>query len=257
MKEFLHGMVYLFLGVRHLLTKGLKRFILLPIAFNFLLFSGLFYLVYHYLFPYSTYYVDKLPTWLSFLNGIFFVLLIIGFFLCFLSVFTIFFNMIAAPFNGLLAEKAQRLLYGTQIPSLTFAQIAVRSIKRQGQFMGYFISRFIIVCLLFFVPFIHPIYPIIWFFFNAWMLSMQYQDFVMDNNLIDFPSMKKIMNDKKMLTLGLGTSINLISFIPILNIFIMPAAVIGSVILFRDHIIAHKSDSTSCGLSAGSRRSML
>ena len=37
--------------------------------------------------------------------------------------------------------------------------------------------------LLFFVPFIHPFYPFLWFIFNAWMLNLQYQDFVMDNNL--------------------------------------------------------------------------
>lgn len=234
MSDFILGMHYMLLGMRHLLTDGLKRFIILPLAFNFLLFSGLLYVIYHYLSPYSAYYVDQLPGWLSFLNSVFFVILAVSFFLLFLSMFTVIFNLIAAPFNGLLAEKAQQLLYGTRIPSLTFAQITLRSIKRQAQFMGYFLLGFIVMCLLFFVPFIHPFYPFMWFLFNAWMLSMQYQDFAMDNNLVAFRDMKKKVNDQKMLTLGFGSFINLASFVPVLNVFVMPAAVIGSVILYCD-----------------------
>lgn len=234
MNDFFSGMMYMLLGIRHLLTKGLKRFILLPIVFNFLLFSGLFYLIYHYLFPYSYYYINELPAWLSFLSTVFFILFVISFFLLFLSMFTVFFNLIAAPFNGLLAEKAQHLLYGTTIPVLSFREIALRSIKRQGQFMGYFLLRFLGVVLLFFVPFIHPIYPFIWFFFNAWMLSVQYQDFAMDNNLMSFKEMQEKLQINKMLTFGFGSFINLVSFIPVLNVFIMPAAVIGGVILYCD-----------------------
>lgn len=232
MSEFFNGMRCMMLGLGHLSTKGLKRFIILPMMFNFLLFMGLFYLIYHYLFPYSYAYLDKLPAWLHFISGLLFVVFIISFFLLFLSVFTVIFNLIAAPFNGLLAEKAQHILYGSSIPSISFADMIARTIKRQGQFIVYFLPRFVGMCLLFFVPFLQPIYPILWFFFNAWMLSFQYQDFAMDNNLIDFNEMKSIIKGNKLRSLGFGSLINLASFIPILNFFTMPAAVIGSVILY-------------------------
>jgi len=234
MSDFLQGMAYLLLGVKYLLTKGLKRYIVLPIAFNFVLFIGLFYLVYHYLFPYSYYYLDKLPSWLSFLSGVLLVIFIISFFLLFLSMFTVLFNLIAAPFNGLLAEKAQKCLYGTSIPSLTFSQIAIRSIKRQGQFIRFFLPRFLAMCVLFFVPFIHPVYPFLWFIFNAWILSVQYQDFAMDNNLVDFQQMRERIKKNKMVSLGFGSLINLLSFVPVVNILTMPAAVIGGVLIYDE-----------------------
>ncbi|MDP3269517.1 MAG: sulfate transporter CysZ, partial [Legionella sp.] len=150
----------------------------------------------------------------------------------FFLMFTVMFNIVASPFNGLLAEKTQKLLYNSSIPSLSFAQIALRSIKRQGQFLGYFLPRLVIIGILFFIPFIHPIYPIIWFVFAAWMLGMQYQDFAMDNNLISFAEMREKIKNNKMQSLGFGSLINIISFIPLLNILTMPAAVIGSVIMY-------------------------
>ncbi|WP_392537721.1 sulfate transporter CysZ [Legionella sp. 227] len=232
MKNFFLGMFYMVQGIHHLFTPGLKRFILVPLAINFIMFAGLFYLIYHYLLPYAYHYLNQLPSWLSFLSSVFFVLFILSFFLMFLSLFTVFFNLIAAPFNGLLAEKAQYILFGRAIPSLSFSKIVVRSIKRQGEFLGYFLPRFLLMGILFFVPFLQPIYPLLWFVFNAWILSIQYQDFAMDNNLISFKEMRKKVANNKMLSLGFGFSINLSSFIPFLNILSMPAAVIASTMLY-------------------------
>ncbi|WP_242604208.1 sulfate transporter CysZ [Legionella beliardensis] len=227
-------MSYLSLGMVHLPTKGLKRFVILPIIFNLFVFIGLFYLIYHYLFPLSNYYINQLPSWLSFLSGVFVFFFIVSCFLFFLATFTVLFNLVAAPFNGLLAERAQYLLRNQMIPELTFAEITVRTIKRQMQFIRYFFPRFLGMCVLFFIPFIHPFFPFLWFAFNSWILSMQYQDYAMDNNLVDFKTMRQLMKQNKDESLGFGLFINFISFIPILNIISMPAGVIGGVLMFCD-----------------------
>ena len=235
MNQFFHGMLCLLHGFKHLLTHGLRRFIIVPIALNFILFTGLFYFTYHYVFSFTSYYLDKLPSWLSFLSGIFFIIFIICFFLLFLSMFTVVFNILAAPFNGLLAEKTQITLYNSRPPSLPFFEMTLRTMKRQGEFLKYYLLHFIGICLLFFVPFIQPVYPFLWFLFTAWMISVQYQDFAMDNNLVSFKELKQNVKNNKMRSLGFGTSINLVSFIPLLNILAMPAAVIGSTILYCEH----------------------
>ncbi|KTD25919.1 MULTISPECIES: sulfate transporter CysZ [Legionella] len=234
MRQFFRGMYYFVLGIRHLTAKGLKRFILLPILFNCLLFVGIIYFTYDYLFSYSHYYISLLPAWLSFLNWLFLIFFVISFFLLFFVTFTVFFNLVASPFNGLLAEKAQRLFYQRDIPSVPFKQTILRSIKRQGQFLWYFFPRFIGMVFLFFIPIIHPIYPLLWFLFNSWILSIQYQDFVMDNNLIGFKKMRNKIQDNAMLSLGFGSCISLASFIPFVNLVILTAAVIGSVFLYNE-----------------------
>ncbi|TAL61002.1 MAG: sulfate transporter CysZ [Legionella sp.] len=234
MINFFKGMNYFFQGLKKLSTPGLKRFIIIPIVFNFLLFTSLFYLSYHYLLPYAHYYIDKLPSWLSFLSSLIIVFLVITFLLLFLAMFTVMFNIIAAPFNGLLAEKVQKIIYGRAVPSVAFSTMAVRSLKRQGKFLRYFIPRFLGMGVLFFVPFIQPIFPVIWFIFTAWMLSMQFQDVPMDNNLVGFEQMKQEIKINTMRSLGFGASINLASFIPFFNVLTLPAAVIGSTMLYCD-----------------------
>ncbi|WP_298623223.1 sulfate transporter CysZ [uncultured Legionella sp.] len=234
MNQFIHGMFYMVRGIKHLLTRGLKRFIIIPMALNFILFAGLFYVAYYYLFPYASYYLDKLPSWLSFLSGLFFIIFIICFFLLFLSMFSVVFNILAAPFNGLLAEKTQIMFYNSAPPSIPFSQMVIRSMKRQGQFLKYYLLHLLGIGLLFFVPFIQPIYPFLWFLFSAWMLSIQYQDFAMDNNLISFKDMLENIKKNKMRSLGFGSFINLVSFIPGVNILLMPAAIIGSTMLYCD-----------------------
>lgn len=234
MLSFFKGMKYLALGIKYLLTPGLKRFIVMPIVFNCLLFAGVFYLCYYHVLPYSYHYIDKLPSWLSFLSGVLVTLLIIAFVLFFLVMFTVMFNVIAAPFNGLLSEKVQQLLYKSTIPEVSFIVMAIRAIKRQGQFLWYFIPRLLVMGILFFIPFIQPIFPFIWFLFTAWMLSMQFQDLPMDNNLVCFEDMQRRVKANTMRTLGFGSFINIVSFIPILNILLMPAAVIGSTMLYCD-----------------------
>lgn len=232
MKSFWQGTFYLLQGIRHLFTKGLKRFIILPLVLNLFMFVALFYLSNHYLLPYSYHYLNQLPSWLSFLSTLFFIIFIIGFLLMFLSLFTVIFNVIAAPLNGLLAEKTQNLLYESGVPIVPFHKMVLRSLRRQMEFLGYFLPRFVAVGILFFVPLLQPVYPLIWFIFNAWILSIQYQDFAMDNNLVGFKKMRQEIAHYKMRSLGLGCSINLANFIPVINILVMPAAVIASTILY-------------------------
>lgn len=235
MLRFFQGMQYVIKGVKQLLTPGLRRFVIIPIIFNCLVFAGLFYLGYYYLLSYAYYYVDKLPSWLSFLNGVLIVLFTIMFLLIFLGLFTVMFNVIAAPFNGLLAEKVQLQLYGRSVPSISFSRMALRAFKRQGQFLAYFLPRLLGMGLLFLIPFIHPIFPFAWFLFTAWMLSVQFQDIPMDNNLLSFQAMLQKVKSNTFRSLGFGSAVNLIGFIPFLNIVVMPAAVIGSTLLYCDN----------------------
>ncbi|WED44025.1 sulfate transporter CysZ [Legionella cardiaca] len=235
MRDFFSGMYYFLLGFKKLNTQGLRSLVILPILFNLLIYGGIAYLGYHFLSPLAHYYVDKLPSWLSFLSGVFTLLFFLLFILFFLTTFSVLANICAAPFNGLLAERAQKLLKKEPVPERGFGAVVVQTIKRQGQFIVYYIPRLVLMCLLFLIPPLHPVLPFLWFLFNAWILSVQYQDFAMDNNLVDFKTMRKMINNKKSLTLGFGSTISLLSFIPLINLFIMPAAVIGGTFLFYLH----------------------
>lgn len=221
MSDFLKGLFYLLQGLPLIFTSGLKRFIVLPVIFNIILFCISFYLISH-------------STWLGERSGILQFIILLIFFILFFSMFTILFTIVASPFNGLLAEKAQKILCLSSIPFIPLSQIVWRSIKRQGQFIAYFFPRFLILILLFFVPLIHPIYPFLWFWFASWILGMQYLDVVTDTNGKTFSETRVIMKERPMLFLGFGFMINGLSFIPLFNLVLLPAAVIGAVLMFNN-----------------------
>ncbi|KTD23376.1 putative sulfate transport protein CysZ [Legionella lansingensis] len=232
MRDFFTGIYYFFSGLRSLNKKGLRRFVVMPVIFNLFVYGAIAYLGYHYLSPWADYYISKLPHWLSFLSVVFTILFFLLFILFFLTTFSVLANLFAAPFNGLLAERAQKILQNASIPERGFGKAVIQSIKRQGQFIAYYVPRLLLMCFLFFLPPFHPMLPFLWFVFNAWILSIQYQDFVMDNNLIDFKTMRSMISNNKSLSLGFGFAASLLSFVPFMNLLVMPAAVIGATNMF-------------------------
>jgi CysZ protein len=232
MHNFLLGMRCFFFGLQRLNCKGIRAFIVMPILFNLLLYGAIIFFAYQYMNPLIQHYMSKLPQWLSFLSTLFTVFFFLLFILVFLSTFSIIFNIFAAPFNGFLAEQAQKILTHEPIPPRKIMKMILQTIKRQGQFISYYFPRFLILCLLFFIPFLHPVLPFLWFLFNAWILAIQYQDFAMDNNLVNFKKMKEVIHHNKMLSLGFGVAISSMSLVPFLNILVMPAAVIGGTWMF-------------------------
>lgn len=66
------------------------------------------------------------------------------------------------------------------------------------------------------------------------MLTVQYMDYPMDNNHISFLQLRQALQQKKLLSLSFGISTLLFIYIPIINLFVMPAAVAGATAMWVD-----------------------
>ena len=175
----------------------------------------------------------QLPSWLQWLSWLLWFSFAIGFVLVFVFGFTFIANFIAAPFNGLLSEKVQEHLTGTPPYSAKMSVWDVvkdlpRILGRQLRLLGYYLPRVLLIGILFFIPIVQIIAGILWFVFSAWMMSLQYMDFPMDNNRIGFVEMRKQLKTKRISALGFGAVVVLLSSIPFINFFVMPAAVAGA-----------------------------
>lgn len=224
------GFDYFFYGFHLIKQKGLKRFIFVPLFINIILFS----IGFSYLFSYTQGMIDQLlayiPDWLaSWANFLLWPLALITILLLFSYVFVTVANWIAAPFNGLLAEKVEQYLRGesTADQSLTqFFKDIPRIFKREIDKLVYYIPRALGYLLLFFILPIGG--QIIWFLFSAWMLTLQYADYSFDNNKVDFERMKYTLNQHKSVCFTFGAMVNIFTMIPIINFLVMPVAVCGS-----------------------------
>ena len=232
MKNQLLGAEYLFEGLKLIAKPGLRRFVVIPVLLNVLIFTGLFWLAIHYWQEFTQWISAYLPHWLQWLQWLLWIaFFLLGIIILFYT-FTTIANLIAAPFNNLLAEKVELYLTGTVSPSAEGVWGAIKSIPsafgRQFRLISYYLLRAGLLLILSLLPMIHPIATIAWFVFTAWMAALQYLDYPMDNHRISVKQMREHVSQKRLMTLGFGGTVMLFTMIPIVNFFIMPAAVAGA-----------------------------
>lgn len=244
------GFAYLVQGMGLLTQSGMKRYVLIPILANVVIFFFLTTMLINYFSSVSDWFNGLLSfwSWLAYiatfvatlLSGIIFftILLIYGY------SFNIITNLIAAPFYGLLAEKIETQLSGAIIPAEPFSKIVTRTLKRELVKLWYFISRSIAVAIglffLTFIPLLNIAVPILALLWGAWIITLQYVDYPADNNKLSFTQLRQKLKQHRFSTTGLGGTIMLGSMIPVVNIFIMPIAVAGGTLFWINELQEHQ-----------------
>jgi CysZ protein len=239
------GAGYLLRGAAMLPQPGIRRFVLVPLLVNVLLFIGAIWLLVAQFDGWVTYWLSFLPSWADFLYWLFwpvFALLILA------SVyygFSLVANLIAAPFNGFLAEKVEQRLRGAPLTDEGWAEVLKmipRSIQRELHKLAYYLPRFLLLLVLTFIPVVNLVAPLLWFLFGAWMMSIQYCDYPMDNNKVSFRQMKQLMKARRVTSIGFGGLVQLGMLVPVVNLILMPAAVVGATIFWVEEYASEARD---------------
>lgn len=233
------GMKSLFSGLALINKPGIRSFVLIPLLINIAIFIIALAVGIHYF----SFFMDKfldfsgLWDWVAAILNLFKPILWMLFFIIYLVfvfyTFSIIANIIASPFNSLLAEATEKYLIGK--PELDESNsikkilgIIVSSIVQEIQKLIYFILRAIPLLILFIIPFTMPIAPFLWFIFTAWMMTLQYMDYPFANHDIAFKHQIIQQKQKRWFSLGFGSTILVITMIPIINFIVMPLAVISA-----------------------------
>jgi CysZ protein len=147
-------------------------------------------------------------------------------------------NWLAAPFNGLLAEKVEQHLTGKNLntgSSIDMIKDLPRVLGREWTKLKYYLPRALLFLILFWVPVIgQTAAPILWFLFTAWMMAIQYCDYPFDNHKVSFDDMKFALKNTKGSSYSFGASVTLFSMIPIVNFIVMPVAICGATSMWVD-----------------------
>ncbi|MBY4676539.1 sulfate transporter CysZ [Marinobacterium arenosum] len=227
------GAGYLLRGLQMLPEPSLRMFVLIPLLINIVLFSGAIWLLIDQFENWVGYWLAKLPDWLSFLEWLLWPLFAVLVLIVVYYTFTLVANFIAAPFNGLLAEKVEMKLRG-QVNSASGWQAALKMIPqalaRELAKLRYYLPRFLFILLLTFIPLVNLASPLLWFLFGSWMMAIQYCDYPMDNNRVSFGNMKSLLKSHRLTALGFGGLVQLGMLVPVLNLILMPAAVVGATV---------------------------
>ncbi len=230
MNSFIKGFGYVLSGFSLIKNPRLRRFVAIPLTVNITLFAALVWFALSWIKTSSMFFMSKLPGWLDWLSYLIWPLFIALSLLFIFYGFSIVANMIAAPFNGLLAEAVENHLRGKPIKG-SWQQVIrdiLPAIWSEVRKLLYFLLRAVPLGILFLIPVINIAAPFAWGAFSVWMLAIQYADYPMANHQLFFKEQRKRLARRRMLALGFGSGVLLFTLIPVLNFAVMPAAVAGA-----------------------------
>lgn len=148
-------------------------------------------------------------------------------------------KIIAAPFNSSLSAAVERILRGNAVGEEGLGVI-LRDIGRTVAlelvklviYLAVMVPLFILQCG---VPgFGSVIVSVVGFLFTAWFWGIDYTDWPAERRGWNVGA--RLANARRRFStwLGFGTGVWMLLFIPLLNLFFMPAAVAGGTMLFLD-----------------------
>jgi CysZ protein len=232
------GFDYFMMGFRLIKKPGLRSFVFIPLVINLLLFSTVMYIAIGELSVLFDWVNGQLPEYLTWLNFFMWPLAVLTLLVVMSFIFSSVMNWLAAPFNGLLAEKVEQHLTGKNLHSggtIDLIKDLPRVFGREWQKLKYYLPRAVGFFILFWIPVIgQTVAPVLWFLFTAWMMAVQYCDYPFDNHKVPFADMKFALNQTKGTSYSFGAAVTLCSMIPVVNFIVMPVAICGATALWVD-----------------------
>lgn len=233
------GARYVLRGIDMLRLPGLRRFVAIPLGINLVVFASLIALVLGQVRHWMQQLLAWLPNWLGFLEWILWPLTLLLLLVVVLYSFSVLANLIASPFNGLLAEKVE-LMLGGELPEGDGVWAAVkdapRAMGKELAKLGYYLPRALAVLVLSLFPLFYPLVPLMWFVLGAWMLALEYVDYPMDNHHQDLAAVRARLAAEPLTSLGFGAGVMLGTMIPLVQLIIMPAAICGATLYWHERL---------------------
>jgi CysZ protein len=220
-------------ALRLLNQPGVRVYVIVPLSINLLLFGALVFYGYNQFLPLVEWLMSFVPEFFAFLEWL------IWLFFGVLAAITVFFaftpvaNIIAAPFNALMAEKIEAHLTGIPVSSdVSFTRMALDAIGSQLGKLVYILLWALGLFLVSLIPVVNLVAPILWVVFGSWLLSLEYFDYPMGNHDIVFDEQKRFLRERRGISLGFGGAVMIMTSIPIINFIAMPVAVAGATLLW-------------------------
>lgn len=228
------GAKYFINGFSLLNTKGIRRFVFVPLLINIFTFSFALWFAVGQFEIFIDWAISSLPSWLSWLEWIMWPLFAVSFYIVVFFSFSIFANIVSAPFNGPLAAAVERRLTGN--PDFSTNKSFITEVKdslanelvklRHSLYLMMPLAFLSLISIAF--PLISPATAVLWMVYTVWVITLEYTDFPMANHGIPFKQIREQLANKRFLSLGFGSLVMLATLIPFINFLVMPAAVAGA-----------------------------
>ncbi|EIC19402.1 sulfate transporter CysZ [Thiorhodovibrio frisius] len=229
----LTGAGYLLKGARLIARPQLRPFVIIPLIINTLVFVLAIGLGVNQFEHWMELMTAQIPHWLGWLEWLLWPIFVLVLLVLVFYTFTLVANLIAAPFNSLLAEKVEMELTG-QVPDTDGSWRKLVAELLPSLFdelikLVYALALAVPFLLLLLVPVVGPI---LWLLYTAWMMAVEYGDYPLGNHGLRFREIRQLLGRRRLLSLGFGAATAGMSMVPVLNFLLMPSAVAGATALW-------------------------
>jgi len=240
MQNMVKGARYLVQGFSLINQPGVRRFAYLPMLINTLLFSfALWFGLSHFGGWLDALMPNWLPVWLeSILTWLIWPLFVLLLAIIVFFTFSVLANILAAPFNGILAEMVEKKVTGATPPDMPWTQMlkdAPKMIFNELRKIAYLLKWVLPLLLLSWIPGLNLLAPLLWLLFSSWTLALDYHDYPMGNHQLSFRQQRDVLKQNRGLAIGFGGATMLATMIPIVNFLVIPAAVAGATKLYLEN----------------------
>lgn len=219
---------YFWRGLALLGAPKLRKYVVIPLLVNFVLYGAAFALGYYYLADL----IDQfIPAWLQWLRWILWPLFYVGFFIGGFFTFTVLANLLAAPFYGMLSAATLAMIDGE---AATIVEAPwLRVLKAECKRVAYLASRALALIVVSLIPGVNLLAPVLWAVFGAWGMALEYMAYPLENAGVLFIEQRRLIGSVKWGALSFGALAVAGLGVPLLNVVVAPAAVIGATLYLR------------------------
>lgn len=228
----LRGAAYLWRGFKLISQDGLRRYVIVPLTINIILFGAA---IWYGTDKFGAFIDRLLPSWLEWLHWLLWPLFAVAVLVAAFYTFTIVANLIASPFNSLLAAQVERRLATARAVPVQNQFSIYESLAHEVKKILFLLGWSVPLAVLFFIPGLNLLAPFAWLLFSAWMLVLEYCDYPMGNHGIPFAEQRRLVRRRGFLNLGFGAATLLATSIPVVNLLTIPAAVAGATALWVEN----------------------
>lgn len=235
------GNNYLIRGLKMLALAGIRQWVIIPLLINLLVFSLLIWLAANQFSEWVNGLLNALPQWLHWLSWLIWPLFIVSALLLGYFLFSLLANIIAAPFNTYLSAAVEKHLGGVGGGTSTAEsplKALIPAVTNELKKAAYFIAWSLPLLILFLIPVVNLIAPVLWFAYIAWILALEYLDYPFGNHQVEFKEVRRRLQGDRLAALRLGASINLAMMLPLINFLVMPAAVAAATLFWFERLRA-------------------
>ena len=193
--DFRVGFGFALSGLSAVRSRKLLRFVAPPVAISLVVFALVFVAGMLSFGQLIDAVVAWLPGWLDWLQWLLWPLFAMAMLLLAIYTFTMLANLIGAPFNGLLSARYELMLTSRPPPDDPRAlhRMVLHAVGQELLKLGYLLRWMLPAALLFLLPGVNVVAPIVWLGLGAWLVTLEYVGYPMDNHALSVHRQRRSM----------------------------------------------------------------